>query len=50
MVDGVYRSTDGGGSWNNQSDGLGVIKAVNRMAIAPDGMLFSGLYGNGVFR
>ncbi len=46
---GIYRTTDFGASWQTVNDGL-ANRSINSLAISPDGYLFAGTYGDGVFR
>lgn len=45
---GVYRSVDGGESWNAVNDGL-FNPRVTALAVNPDGAVFTGTEGSGVF-
>ena len=47
---GVYRSTDGGISWQAINQGL-QMRAVNALALTPDGAhLYAATEGGGVYR
>ncbi|MCK6618944.1 MAG: T9SS type A sorting domain-containing protein [Calditrichaceae bacterium] len=48
-IDGVYRSTDNGDSWVQINSGLTSLD-VGSFAIKPDGIIFAGIWGSGVFR
>jgi ligand-binding sensor domain-containing protein len=46
---GVYRSVNKGATWKNISSGL-TCGSVSSLAVSPDGYLFAGTSGGGVFR
>jgi hypothetical protein len=49
-LSGVYRSTDGGVSWQPINEGLR-MRAVNQLALTPDGTsLYAATEGEGVYR
>jgi photosystem II stability/assembly factor-like uncharacterized protein len=49
---GIYKSTDGGGSWAEMSSGLMPSTHVGSLAISPDSptVIYAGTWGGGVFR
>ena len=47
--DGVFYSRDGGTSWQMVNDGL-TCKTVRSIVAAPDGFIYVGTLGAGVFR
>jgi len=46
---GVFLSRDNGNSWTDYSGGL-TVKTINALAVDPDGFLYAGSEGDGVFR
>jgi photosystem II stability/assembly factor-like uncharacterized protein len=50
LFGGVYRSSDGGGTWSGINNGL-LMRSVNALAISSDGMhLYAGTEGGGTYR
>ncbi len=47
---GVLRSTDNGDSWQPVNNGLTTGNGINALLATPNGSLFAGTYGDGVFR
>jgi photosystem II stability/assembly factor-like uncharacterized protein len=46
----VLRSSDGGASWENASNGIQVYEQMNRVAVSTDGTLFASTSYNGISR
>jgi len=47
---GVFRSSDGGRTWQAMNDGLAVRSVVSCFSIGPEGVLYAGTLGSGVYR
>ncbi|MBU2483243.1 MAG: T9SS type A sorting domain-containing protein, partial [Proteobacteria bacterium] len=46
----IYRSTNHGDSWANFSDGIPSAISVTSLAISPDGYIYAGTYGSGLYK
>lgn len=47
---GVFRSSDGGRTWQAMNDGLPMRSVVSCFSIGPEGVLYAGTLGSGVYR
>ncbi|MBO6574521.1 MAG: T9SS type A sorting domain-containing protein [Rhodothermales bacterium] len=47
---GVMRSSDGGQTWSPMTNGLSGSEDIRAIAFDPDGTMFMGSFGNGVYR